>query len=158
MPHKIEISDKTFERLKDFCALNGLKLGQCADKLIYDGLMIEMYGDVPFTNYRKPIEGMEAAQKQMEEIAVRMKPEELEEVRDDVDKLFTEPKKDFTERYEKIAQSDWFKEAYVGKSLGDDGPEVSEEPEINPEKTEETLREIGVPTKVVNKITRRRLK
>lgn len=54
MPHKVEISDKTYEDLKEFCSLNNLKIGQFADKLIRDGLMIEMYGDVPFTNYRMP--------------------------------------------------------------------------------------------------------
>ena len=54
MSHKIEISDKTFEDLREFCKLNDLKIGQYADKLIREGLMIEMYGDVPFTNYRKP--------------------------------------------------------------------------------------------------------
>lgn len=54
MAHKVEISDKTYEDLKVFCSLNNLKIGQFADKLIHDGLMIEMYGDVPFTNYRMP--------------------------------------------------------------------------------------------------------
>ncbi len=53
MPHKVEISDKTYENLKEFCNLNDLKIGQLADKLIHDGLMMEMYGDVPFTNYRR---------------------------------------------------------------------------------------------------------
>lgn len=56
MPHKIEISDRTFENLKEYCTLNNLKIGQFADKLIHEGLMMEKYGDVPFTNYRKPIQ------------------------------------------------------------------------------------------------------
>jgi hypothetical protein len=55
MPHKIEITDRTYEKLKEYCSLNDLKIGQYADKLIFDGLMIEMYGDVPFTDYRKKI-------------------------------------------------------------------------------------------------------
>lgn len=58
MAHKIEISDRTYERLKEYCVLNNLKIGQYADKLLYDSLMIEMYGDVPFTNYRKPVKEM----------------------------------------------------------------------------------------------------
>lgn len=55
MPHKIEISDKTYEELKEYCTLNHIKMGQYADKLLYDGLMIEKYGDVPFMNYKKKI-------------------------------------------------------------------------------------------------------
>lgn len=53
MPHKIEISDKTYEELKEYCTLNKIKIGQLADKLLYEGLMIEKYGDTPFTNYKK---------------------------------------------------------------------------------------------------------
>lgn len=55
MPHKIEISDKTYEELKEYCTLNKLKIGQYADKLVHEGLMIEMYGDTPFTDYRRKI-------------------------------------------------------------------------------------------------------
>ena len=55
MPHKIEISDKTYEAIKEYCLLNGLKIGQFADKLLHEGLMVEKYGDTPFTNYRKKI-------------------------------------------------------------------------------------------------------
>ena len=53
MSHKIEISDKTYEELKEYCTLNKLKIGQFADKLVYEGLMIEKYGDTPFTSYKK---------------------------------------------------------------------------------------------------------
>lgn len=60
MPHKIEISDRTFENLKEYCTLNDLKIGQFADRLIHEGLMMEKYGDVPFTNYRKPIQEIKA--------------------------------------------------------------------------------------------------
>ena len=55
MPHKIEITDRTYEKLKEYCSLNDLKIGQYADKLIFDGLMIEMYGDVPFADYKRKI-------------------------------------------------------------------------------------------------------
>lgn len=55
MPHKIEISDKTYEELKEYCTLNKLKIGQYADKLLYDGLMVEKYGDTPFMNYKKKV-------------------------------------------------------------------------------------------------------
>ena len=61
MPHKIEISDRTFENLKEYCTLNNLKIGQFADKLIHEGLMMEKYGDVPFTNYHiKPPQEIKA--------------------------------------------------------------------------------------------------
>ena len=55
MSHKIEISDKTYEELKEYCTLNKLKIGQFADKLLYEGLMIEKYGDTPFTSYKKKV-------------------------------------------------------------------------------------------------------
>ena len=55
MSHKIEITDRTYEKLKEYCSLNDLKIGQYADKLIFDGLMIEMYGDVPFADYKRKI-------------------------------------------------------------------------------------------------------
>lgn len=118
MSHKIEINDKTYEDLKEFCTLNNLKIGQFADKLIRDGLMIEMYGDVPFTNYRKP------EQKPMVEIPIK----EIE-----VEEHITEPVQyDITEVVDN---------------------EEDKQPGI-----EETLKGSGVPDKVVNKITRRRLK
>lgn len=102
MPHKIEISDKTFERLKEYCSLNDLKIGQYADKLIYDGLMIEMYGDVPFTTYRKP-------PKEMVEISVPDKLEEQEPIPEEIQKVIDEhfdemldDKKEETKQQEKI--------------------------------------------------------
>lgn len=132
MPHKIEISDKTYEMLKDFCVLNKLKIGQFTDKLLYDSLMIEMYGDVPFMNYKTPqkefkeiqvvnefsekmAEGMKEAEKQMSEMVNEPKKEEFEPI-DPSELIFDEPKK------------------------------------------EEILKENGVPDKVIKKITKRRLK
>lgn len=122
MPHKVEISDKTYEKLKEYCSINDLKIGQYADKLIYDGLMIDMYGDVPFTNYKKPPQ-------EMIEIPV---PEKLKE---------QEP---IPEEIQEVIDNHFF------EMLGDE-----KEPES---KQEETLKQAGVPTKVVNKITKRRLK
>ena len=94
MSHKIEISDRTYSLLKDYCSLNKLKIGQYADSLLYGQIMIEMYGNVPFTNYRAETPTIEET-----------KPADL--------------KTDFTELYEKVKDSDWFKETYLGKSLGD---------------------------------------
>ena len=66
MPHKIEISDKTYGELKEYCKLNGIKIGQYADKLLYEQLMIEKYGDTPFTNYKR---------KKPEIVEIHVKPE-----------------------------------------------------------------------------------
>lgn len=130
MPHKVEISDKTYDKLKEFCDLNDLKIGQLADKLIYDGLMIEMYGDVPFTDYRRP-------KKEMKEIPFRQKiAEEF-------------PPEKFQELYQANPESLTKEEVEETKKA---------EVEVKPEETEEVLRQAGIPTKVVNKITRRRLK
>jgi hypothetical protein len=89
MPHKIEISDKTYEDLKEFCSLNGLKIGQYADKLIHDGLMIEMYGDVPFTNYMKPAQGQaEAVKTVMAKLKEQESPEAETKTMDSGDIMF----------------------------------------------------------------------
>ena len=138
MPHKIEITDKTYERLKEFCSLNGLKIGQYADKLIFDGLMIEMYGDVPFTDYRKP-------KKEMKEIPY----------------LQTMVKEFPPEKFEELYQ------ANPGPPTKEEAEELKqiEAPPI-PEETiarkraldEEFMRNLEVPTKVLNKINKRRLK
>ena len=126
MPHKIEISDKTFEKLKEYCQLNGLKIGQQADKLIYDGLMLEMYGDVPFTNYRKKIMKEFPVEKFEQEYMAQPEPltkEEVEEIKEIVP------------------------------------PPIPEETvKMKEELENEILKQVGVPSKVVNKINKRRLK
>lgn len=75
MPHKIEISDRTYEELKEYCTLNKMKLGQYADKLIHDGLMIEMYGDTPFTDY-----GRTQKEEILRKIAREFPPEKFQEL------------------------------------------------------------------------------
>ena len=131
MPHKVEISDKTYDLLKEYCVLNNLKIGQYADKLIRDGLMVEMYGDVPFTNYRKPAQEITTIEVKTEcpKIDEETKVEVLEELEEPI---FLNPciNSGSTVEIEKFC-----------KKLRED-----------------TLKEIGIPDKVVNKITRRRLK
>jgi len=140
MPHKVEISDKTYEDLKEFCNLNDLKIGQLADKLIRDGLMIEMYGDVPFTNYRKP-------PKEMVEIPVPDKLKEQEDIPPEIQKVVDEHFWDMLED----------KKPDEPKYL-EPSEEVVNETKERIEQIEETMRQVGVPDKVVNKITKRRLK
>lgn len=161
MPHKVEISDKTYDDLKEFCSLNGLKIGQLADKYIRDGLMMEMYGDVPFTDYHvKP-------------------PREIKEI--EVKSTVSEDGTLEQEMIEK-AVDEHLNEIVGFKWEGAGGPDILltrrglPEMRANNEKTDqdqekvdektvgttqihkETLKEIGVPNKVVNKITKRRLK
>lgn len=140
MPHKVEISDKTYEDLKEFCNLNDLKIGQYADKLIREGLMIEMYGDVPFTNYRKP-------PKEMVEIPVPDKLKEQEDIPPEIQKVVDEHFWDMLED----------KKPDEPKYL-EPSEEVVNETKERIEQIEETMRQVGVPDKVVNKITKRRLK
>ena len=138
MPHKVEISDKTFEKLKEYCSLNDLKIGQYADKLIYDGLMIEMYGDVPFTDYRKPKQGVKEIPF-MERIAKEFPPEKFEQ------EYLAQPEPITKEEVEEV------KEIIP--------PPIPEEILDRKNKLdEEFLRQTGIPAKVVNKITKRRLK
>lgn len=156
MPHKVEISDKTYEDLKEFCNLNDLKIGQFADKLIHDGLMIEMYGDVPFTNYKRPAQDQaEAVKTVMVKLKEQENPEAEAEIMDSGDIMFgnqddvaeaidKETKDRMIETMEKVEAE--HPQAYITNQEG--------EKEIQ----KEMLKQLGVPDKVVNKITRRRLK
>lgn len=129
MPHKVEISDKTFEKLKEYCSINDLKIGQYADKLIYDGLMIEMYGDVPFTDYRKRM--------------IRdFPPEQFE--------------KEYMLQPEPVKTDDAQEQNEV-KFL-EESPVLQEYVREKEKLEEKILEGAGVPSKVINRITKRRLK
>lgn len=151
MPHKVEISDKTYEELKEFCSLNDLKIGQFADKLIRDGLMIEMYGDVPFTDYRRPPEiksvpvpDYSLAVPKEEVEAVAMDPPSGLPVGGVFEAIDKETKDRMIEVMEKVETE--HPQTYITNQEG--------EKEIQ----KEMLKQLGVPDKVVNKITKRRLK
>ena len=188
MPHKVEISDKTFERLKEYCSENDLKIGQFADKLIFDGLMIEMYGDVPFTNYRKPPQEIKQIPLQ-KEIIEKFPPEKFEEeymqqpgpITEEMKKRYEDM--DEVERMTRRREKEKEEAEEFKRSIREAIAEGEEQPKVTmdeetceidtnvnhtpshkdyyiPPKTEveEKLKQAGVPTKVVNKITRRRLK
>ena len=151
MSHKIEISDKTYEDLKEFCRLNSLKIGQYADKLIHDGLMIEMYGDVPFTNYKRPPEiesvpvpdySLTVPKEDVE--AVAMDPPSGLPVAGAFKAIDKETKDHMIEVMERVEAE--HPQTYITNQDG--------EKEIQ----KEMLKQLGVPDKVVNKITKRRLK
>lgn len=140
MPHKVEISDKTYEDLKEFCRLNDLKIGQYADKLIHDGLMLEMYGDVPFTNYKRPEQDQaEAVKTVMVKLKEQENPEAETEIMDSGDIMFGNQENN--EQIGFISASDI--DGYVNESK---------------KMQEAALEQAGVPAKVINKITKRRLK
>ncbi len=152
MPHKVEISDKTFEKLKEYCSINDLKIGQYADKLIYDGLMIDMYGDVPFTTYKKPIQEMIEIPFQ-KEIIEKFPPEKFEEEYMQQPGPITEEMK---KNYEDMAEA-----KRMARKREKEKEEVEQFKRSIDEaiaEGEEKLKQAGVPTKVVNKITKRRLK
>jgi len=139
MPHKIEITDKTYDLLKEFCTLNQLKIGQFTDKLIYDGLMIKMYGDVPFTNYRtRPPQEIKA----IEVKETLSKDETIEQEKDKP--ADEETKVRIIEAMEKFEAE--HPQPYITSQEG--------EKEIQ----KEMLKQLGVPDKAVKKITKRRLK
>jgi len=152
MPHKVEISDKTFEKLKEYCAINDLKMGQYADKLIYDGLMIEMYGDVPFTTYKKPPQEMvEIPFKK--EIIEKFPPEKFEEEYMQQPGPITE---EMEKRYEDMAEAE--RMAKKREKEKEEAEQFKRSIDEAIAEGEEKLKQAGVPTKVVNKITKRRLK
>lgn len=131
MPHKIEITDRTYEKLKEFCSLNDLKIGQYADKLIFDGLMIEMYGDVPFTDYRKKI---------VKEFPVEQFEKEYMQQPAPITADETEDSKE--EEVKPVEAPPIPEEIIERKKVLD----------------KELLENVGVPEKVIKKITKRRLK
>ena len=152
MPHKIEISDRTYDRLKDFCTLNGLKIGQYADKLIFDGLMIEMYGDVPFTDYKKPKQEMREIpfpQSLIEEFP----PEKFEEEYMQQPGPITEEMK---KRYEDMAEVE--RMARKSKKVKEEAEQFKRSIDEAIAEGEEKLKQAGVPDKVINRINKRRLK
>lgn len=190
MPHKVEISDKTYEDLKEFCNLNDLKIGQFADKLIREGLMIEMYGDVPFTNYKRLTQDqVEAVKTAMVNLKKLENPHE-DEIRDSGDIMFGN-QDDVAEAIDKhMGEIVGFKREGAGgpdiiltrrevpemraaREKADEADTSAEENHVNflnappveevyikeKKKLEEKiLEEVGVPRKVMNRITRRRLK
>ena len=145
MPHKVEITDRTFEDLREYCKLNDLKIGQFADKLIREGLMIEMYGDVPFTNYRKPIQEttIEEFEKGFKNAIVEGESNFLVN-ENEIKAIDKETKDRMIETMEKVESE--HPQTYITNQEG--------EKEIQ----KEMLKQLGVPDKVVSKITRRRLK
>ena len=158
MPHKIEISDKTYEDLKEFCSLNNLKIGQYADKLIHDGLMIEMYGDVPFTNYRVKIKETFPPEKFRDLYMADPKPID-KETKDHIIEVMERVEAEHPQTYitnqdgEKEIQKEMLKQ--IGTiSASDIEGYVSELKKMQ----EAALEQAGVPAKVINKITKRRLK
>lgn len=187
MPHKVEINDKTFEDLRDFCKLNDLKIGQYADKLIRDGLMIEMYGDVPFMNYRKPSEIKSMPVKEYGLSTPKDEAIPIEIPKPEGKLMYLEPQQEIRDRMIEAVEKVEIPVPDKLKKQQDIPPEIQkvidehfwdmledkkpDEPKyLEPseeavnemkeriEQLEETMRQVGVPDKVVNKITKRRLK
>lgn len=177
MPHKIEISDKTYEDLKEFCSLNGLKIGQFADKLIRDGLMIEMYGNVPFTNYRKPQEiesvpvpdyGLTVPKEEVETVV--MDPPSGLPVGGVFEAIDKETKAHMIEAMEKVEAE--HPQTYITNQEGEkeiqkemlkqlgtiSASDIEDYVNESKKMQEAALEQAGVPAKVINKITKRRLK
>ena len=152
MAHKVEISDKTYDLLKEYCALNKLKIGQYADKFIYDGLMIEMYGDVPFTTYKKPPQEMVEIPFP-KEIIEKFPPEKFEEEYMQQPGPITE---EIKKRYEDMAEVK--RMARKHEKEKEEAEQFKRSIDEAIAEGEEKLKQAGVPTKVVNKITKRRLK
>lgn len=50
----VSIKYQTYERLKSYCSDNGLKIIDIASKFIHEGLMKEMYGDIPYGQIKTP--------------------------------------------------------------------------------------------------------
>lgn len=166
MSHKVEIADRTFEDLREYCKLNDLKIGQFADKLIREGLMIEMYGDVPFTNYRKPaseVKEIPVAKvfKVMEEKAPQenIPPEIGQAIQDHWFEMIDD---DGTFEQEKVKPIDEETKAQMIETMEKVEAEHPQtyitNQEGEKEIQKEMLKQLGVPDKVVSKITRRRLK
>ena len=138
--------------------MNNLKIGQYADKLIHDGLMIEMYGDVPFTNYRVKIKETFPPEKFRDLYMADPKPID-KETKDHIIEVMERVEAEHPQTYitnqdgEKEIQKEMLKQ--IGTiSASDIEGYVSELKKMQ----EAALEQAGVPAKVINKITKRRLK
>ena len=190
MTHKIEISDKTYWLLKEYCQLNNLKMGQFADKLLHDGIMIEKYGDVPFTDYKKPLEhvfeeekreeqqkklqeALGNLRKELSETQMTLPPDFAKVVNDHFFEMLSDNEIESTpvEDYDFSVKKEDVNEVEMDKPVGlpswntdpmpDSSFEANDYSTLHEEikkNEEEVLKQAGVPTKVVNKINKRRLK
>lgn len=161
MPHKIEISDKTYEDLKEFCSLNGLKIGQFADKLIRDGLMIEMYGDVPFTNYRVEIKESFPPEKFRDLYMADPEPVKAidKETKDHMIEAMEKVEAEHPQTYITSQEGEKEIQKETLKQIGTISASDIEDYVSGTKKMKEAaLEQAGVPAKVINKITKRRLK
>ena len=161
MPHKIEISDKTYELLKDFCTLNKLKIGQYTDKLIYDALMIEMYGDVPFMDYRKKML-KEFPPEKFRDLYMA-DPEPVKAIDKETKAQLIELTEKFDAEHPQTYITSQEGEKEIQKEMLNQIGTISasdiEDYVVETKKMQEAaLKQAGVPAKVINKITKRRLK
>lgn len=161
MPHKIEISDKTYEDLKEFCSLNSLKIGQYADKLIHDGLMIEMYGDVPFTNYRVEIKESFPPEKFRDLYMADPEPVKAidKETKDHMIEAMEKAEAEHPQTYITSQEGEKEIQKEMLKQLGTiSASDIEDYVNESKKMQEAALEQAGVPAKVINKITKRRLK
>lgn len=55
--HSIQIEENAYQRLKEYCDINNLKIGPYVTSLILRGLNQDMYGDAPFLKSSRKREG-----------------------------------------------------------------------------------------------------
>lgn len=78
---QISIRLSVYERLKEYCSLNKLKISDVASDSIHETLMNLMYGDIPFGTISSPMNEREEKEVEMEvvhiqEVMEEKKPEE----------------------------------------------------------------------------------
>lgn len=159
MGHKIEISDKTYEALKGYCTWNNLKIGQYADKLLFDQLMIEIYGNVPFTDY-----GRGQREEILRKIAREFPPEKFQELyqanpapptKEEVEEIKTIPSSVLEEivQQKKHAEQQMFESIQIPASAFSDNSTY-----IPPEVMKEAVEKYNEEIKKEPKVIKRRLK
>lgn len=60
MGNTVQIEDKLYNDIKEYCKLNKLKIGSFINEILKKNFLIEKYGDTPFTNFsEKMVENIE---------------------------------------------------------------------------------------------------
>ena len=53
----VQIEDKLYNDIKEYCKLNKLKIGSFINEILKKSFLVEKYGDTPFTNFNKKTVG-----------------------------------------------------------------------------------------------------
>ena len=60
--HSVSISARLYKEIKDYCALNELKVNSFVEELLRKAFNVEKFGEAPFVKFREEESGQESRQ------------------------------------------------------------------------------------------------